>query len=518
MAYVDTLLRYEGVPALKSFLDSRVRQSAELLTQQVQALLERRKELAVVWVVPEFNLDDWTDLISSPPHLPGTGDRTWRELDERIHLALGESAFGRVEALARQMSDLDGGTSSVPLRVLAECRRTAGDLQAARRYLELCRDAEGWDPSCSYSPRVSSSIQSALREAASARSRVVDLPKVLEQYDGQALPNRRLFLDYCHLTSEALKVAVGAIAAEALAALTGRTVPPSTLRARCPTPSAKIEGKASFLAAVHNAHFYQSGELVQYWCARALQLWPESIQLMTRLLDAQTRRIPKLACRSTLELLELDELGTSQYLLRSGAQRLELVLGEAIATVARQSSAQIQDFVALRLSEHSLSSGPKELTHFYYSSAIPALAKRGWMTCSLADNGGSRAMYASAYWEASKFIFFSEGGKAVDVKLTCRLPASDVSGAAIELAINGHPLLRAPIDTQWQTLRMSIPGERIVDGMNEIAITWPIDTAGSQAALARMADELMARQLPRFHRVFGEIHSLVVSAASTADQ
>ena len=107
------------------------------------------------------------------------------------------------EALATQMSDLDGGTSSVPLRYLAECRRLAADISAARRYLELSRDAEGWDPSFSYSPRVSSSIQSALRDASSAAGNiVVDLPKILEQHLDQALPNRRVFLDYCHLTAE----------------------------------------------------------------------------------------------------------------------------------------------------------------------------------------------------------------------------------------------------------------------------------------------------------------------------
>ena len=51
---------------------------------------------------------------------------------------------------------------------------------------------------------------------------------------------------------------------------------------------------------------------------------------MTRFIDSQTRRAPLLACKSALELFELDELGTSHYLLRGGAQRLDLLLADAI--------------------------------------------------------------------------------------------------------------------------------------------------------------------------------------------
>ncbi len=514
--YVDTLLRREGVPALKSFLDLRTQQSVQLFTTQVNAFLERQRDLSVVWVVPEFNLEDWRDPISSAPHLPAQANRRWRELDERIRLALAEHELGLAAKLANEMSVLDGGTSSVPLRTLAEYHRSAADLPGARRYLELCRDAEGWDPSFSYSPRVSCAIQRVLRETSSApRNTVVDLPEVLEQHLDHALPNRRVFLDYCHLTSEGIKVAVGAIASEVLAILTDRRLPPSTLQAKSPSPSPKVEGKASFLAAVHNAHFYQSYDLVHYWCARALDLWPECAQIMARFIDSQIRRVPQLACRSTMELFELDELGASQYLLRGGAQRLDMVLGDAIAHSMQQSSlAALVDVSSLRMKEHSIRTGPKELTDFYYSSTIPSISKRAWTSCALPNNGGSRSMFASAYWETSQFIFFGEKGRAVGLKLTYRLPASSTAVGVIEIAVNCHQLVRAPVDDHWQTLTMSILGDSVVDGANEIVITWPSEAERSDEALGRMADKLAAKQLPRFHQVFGEIHSLLVFDAA----
>ncbi len=510
--YVDTLIRREGVPAVKSFLDTRTQQSVELLTRQVHTLLERRPDLSVIWVVPEFNLEDWTDLISNPPQLTGEGNSRWSELDRRIQLLSPEPEVGLAEELAREMADLDGGTSSVPLRILAECRRSAGDLAGTRRYLELSRDAEGWDPSYSYSPRVSSSIQGALRGASSgARSSVVDLPQVLQRHFDGALPNRRVFLDYCHLTSEGIRVAASAIGSEVLALLTGKTVSAPTLLGKITSPSSKVEGMPHFLAAVHNAHFYQSYEVVHYWCARALQLWPDCAQIMTRFVDSQTRRVPQLACRSTMELYKLDEMGMLHYLLRGGAQRLDAVLGDAIANSMQELGLDgAADLSGLRVSEHSIRSGPKELSDFYYSSAMASTSKRAWTTCSLANNGGSRSLFASAYWETSKFIFFGESGRAVEFKLTCRLPASSLSSGAIAIAVNGSPIARAAVNHHWQTLRISIPGECVIDGVNEIVITWPSEAGDSDAALGRMADELIARQLPRFHRVFGEIHSLLV--------
>ncbi len=481
--YVDTLLRREGLPAVKSFLDTRTRQSVSLLARQVNAFLERQGNLSVVWVVPEFNLVDWTDPISIPAHLPGQGDRRWRQLDERIRLALREHQLGMAEELAKEMSELDGGTSSIPLRILAEHRRSAGDIPGARRYLELSRDAEGWDPSFSYSPRVSSSIQSALREAASApRNAVVDLPEVLEQHFDHALPDRRVFMDDCHLTSEGIRVAAAAIASEVLTVLTGREIPPPALQAKCPSPPSKVEGKASFLAAVHNAHYYQSYDVVHYWCTRAVQLWPECAELMTRFIDSQTRRSPQLACRSMMELFELDDLGTSKYLLRGGAKRLDVVLGDAIANTLQGMGLAVADITGLRTREHSLRSGSKELTAFYYSSTIPTLSKRAWMTCSLPNNGGSRSLFASAYWETSKFIFLGERGRAAGLKLTYRLPAPCRFGM-IAIAINSHLIARAPIDDEWQTLSVSILGDYVVEGINEIVITWPDETASSDEVL-----------------------------------
>ena len=161
--YVDSVLRKEGVPGMKSILDEQAEQAVRQLTAEVNSLLEPRK-IPVIWVIPEFNLDDWSDPVSNAPLFAGQGNKQWLELGEHASRAMRERDLVLAEKSAKKMVEIDGGTSSVPQRILAECCRANGDLQGTRRYMEKCRDAEGWDLSFSFSPRVSSSIQNALRK------------------------------------------------------------------------------------------------------------------------------------------------------------------------------------------------------------------------------------------------------------------------------------------------------------------------------------------------------------------
>jgi hypothetical protein len=57
---------------------------------------------------------------------------------------------------------------------------------------------------------------------------------------------------------------------------------------------------------------------------------------------------------------------------------------------------------------------------------------------------------------------------------------------------------------------MLIDGNFVVDGTNEIVISWPDEVASSGIQLGRAADALGARRLPYFYRVYGEIHALSV--------
>src|SRR5262249_47553708 len=159
------------------------------------------------------------------------------------------------------------------------------------------------------------------------------------------------------------------VASEVFGILTGRAISPQSLQGKAPPPPPKIEGKASFLAAVHNSHFFQSQDVVHYWCARSLASWPECAELMKLYIDAETRRDPLLACQSTLDLLRIDELGMARHLVWGRQRRLDLVLGDAIVQALTEIGHDFGDNLSkLRINEHTPRSGVKELTDFYYSA------------------------------------------------------------------------------------------------------------------------------------------------------
>lgn len=501
--YVDGLLREGGVPAMKSFLDIRREQAARQFVSEANSFLAANN-VATVWVVPEFNLGDWTDPVSGAPLLKADGNRRWRELEEQASLAARAGDLGHAETLAEQMVTLDGGTGSMPLRILAECRHAAGDHSESRRYLEMCRDAEGWNPSFQYSPRVARSIQGALRDGASGpRQAVVDLPEVFSRHLDGAIPDRRIFLDYCHLTAEGINVAMAEVASRIASMLLTQTIPPSTFEALSGAPPAKVEGQACLLAAVHNAHFYQRQEIVDYWLERGLRYWPEGREIISRFVDFQMRRAPAIACKSTLEMLALEEPDTLRYLSLYG-KRLDFTLGNAAAKCLQV------EFDDIRAREHSIRSGPRELTEFYYSSVAAGSSARDWTSSSFATNRGSRSMFASAFWKRSRFVFFADAGRPAGLELTFRVPYLAASGGEVDIEVNGQRVGQAAGSRNWRTLEVSVPGDRMADGLNEIVLTWPEQDQPSDEALGQAADMLSARQLPRFYPVFGEIHSLLV--------
>jgi hypothetical protein len=99
--------------------------------------------------------------------------------------------------------------------------------------------------------------------------------------------------------------------------------------------------------------------------------------------------------------------------------------------------------------------------------------RRAWTSRSLPTNRGSHSIYASAFWETSKFVFIGEKAQPVGLRLTYRVPTSPLCNGAVEIDVNGHRVAQAPADPTWRTLEMLIESNYVVDGTNEIVVTWP---------------------------------------------
>src|SRR5215831_2426728 len=254
-------LRDRGIPGLKQYAEDRLSTDVKRLVREVASLYEAQN-VPLIWMIPEFNLGDWRDAETNAPHLANDTNQKWITYRKEAESALRNGDIGAASTMAKSMIDLDQKICVTGLHILAECSQREGDLDGARRYLETARDALIWDTSRHITPRPYSVIQETLRkEVTRYGNGLVDLPLLFRQYLKNELPDRRLFLDYCHMTSEGIRIAMAAAASSILQIFDGLDVSWSAVNSKQVRRTKELEGEAFFLAAVHNAHWWQDPDL-----------------------------------------------------------------------------------------------------------------------------------------------------------------------------------------------------------------------------------------------------------------
>lgn len=508
-------LRESGVPALKQFAEDWLTRAVAGLMDSVAALC-RARSIPLVWMVPEFNLGDWLDPQPSPPHLAQGVLRQWIDCWEQAQSALQEGDFKRAADLANTMIELDEGVTASGWYILAQVHLKAGDVELARRELESARDAVIWDSftSRSVSPRAFSVVQQALRAGAIKHGNaLVDLPIIFKEKLNGELPDRRLFLDYCHLTSEGMRVAMGAAAASLLPLL-GRTQPGWNQMANdCNGPPSRVDAEAYFLAAIHNAHWWQRYDLVHHYCSSALQMDPELALPVRLYIDLQSQRAPMLMCQAAEHLTTFGSLLIQHYLFHSNDGLLdELLLNVAVDSLQGLGINVHDQLAQLRREQHSVAYRDINLLEYYYlTSALQPLELK-WALPPRAGSAFRRVSdYYKAYWQESRFVFVGEAGRRVLLSLACRLPVDGKSETTV-IEVNGTLLGEMSVGQRWQTWDVLASEDIVRDGINQVIIRWPTPDYSAEQSLERAATELIdEKAFPELFPVFGEIHSFIAS-------
>jgi hypothetical protein len=511
---INEAVTKDGIAGAKRASEAHIARNARRVVDDVATAYERAG-VPLIWMIPEFNLADWRDPVTNAPHLPGALNRRWLELLGEAESALRDGDDARAAQLASQMVELDGGVSVAGLYILAECHERAARIDEARDCLERARDASSWDTSRMSIPRPYSFMQEAVREEARKYPvELVDLPAVFKEYLGGGIAGRSLIIDYCHLTTEGIQVAMGAAAACAVKALTGDEPSWRDLASKQIAPPKEIEAEASFLAAVHNAHWFQSYDLVRHYCARALALSPHVAELMVNYLELQTRPlVPALMSGSEEHISQMGSSLMHQYLLSKNEKRLEKVLYDAAVDALEEAGVDVRARLdPFRRDEHSVTHGETNLLEYYYCSAVNQPQELAWLIeTSHRKYQPNKTAYYKAYWPESRFVFFADGGRAVRLMLTCRLPAGATAAASVGLMVNGRPQAQLEADREWGTWEIDLAGKAVRDGLNEISVWWPTPEFPGSSALEKVKSNLFERELAEFYPTFGEIHSFTAS-------
>jgi len=505
-------LRRGGVKGLKEYAENELRIRVENLVKTVAATYAA-KDIPVVWLVPEYNLEDWRDPDGTAPCL-GEADSEWEACRRQAHAALVENDTNSAASFAHRMVQLDGGTSATGFYLLAECALRTGDRAGRRKYLESARDALICDMPAYLTPRPYSVAQDTLRrEAERHGNAVVDLPQVYSTYLGGELPGRQLFLDYVHLTAEGIKIAAAATASCLLNKLKGVHVSLESLAEKVAMPKPQVEAEAVFMGAVHNAHHGKAYDVFRYHCCRAVESSPAIVRMMQPFIDMQTRRAPFWLCKSAEQLATAPSPSVPQYLLKASIQVLDpLLVGALIDALKKIGINAERDITELRRQEHSVSRSACNMLDYYYCMSSPFQRGLSW-NLPLTIKVGGLNHYYKAHERESRFFFVGERSTAVELQLACRLPGAGVTDAEVALKVNGNSIGAITAGSQWQTWKIFVSGDVVHDDVNEVSICWPEVEYDHVALIERAAADMENGLCPELYPVLGEVHTFVALAA-----
>jgi hypothetical protein len=511
--YFEGALRQDGVPGVKQLAEDRLARRVRLLIRTVAGAYEEN-DIPLLWIIPEFNLGDWRDPMNNAPYLTDGANKEWIECHERSRAALLVGEIAGASELANRMVELDGGVSVAGFYLLAECSGRQGNLGAARKYLEAARDAPIWDPSIGpLSPRSYSASQDTLREETLhfKNSTVLDLPQFFNEYLKGALPDRRLFLDYCHLTSEGIQVSMAAAASHIIRKLYGKIVTWQELVTQSVAPTREVEAEAAFLAAVHNAHLYQKYDLVHHHCSSALKFAPEVGQVMVKFADVQARGNPLFLSASGERLAEMPWPSIQHYLFHyRHVTQIDNILTDAIGDSLRMTgigaSAQLTQ---IQKDEQGISVRTANLLDHYYCSAAGQPQENLWVLPGFSTD--NQRDYHRAYWLESRFFFVGDALYPASLSVTCRLP--NLPSGIVKLALNGRSQYEIPATDKWATWDIVVDASAMVDGINEVTIRWPVPEFSTDDAISRAANDIRHNWSPELYCAFGDVHTFTATVA-----
>lgn len=483
----------------------------QLLAPRARRILDRLASSAgefripVVVIVPEFDLMDWgPEPTSLAPLLHGGGNVEWLLARDRAGRAMLEGDLAAATSAAAQMIAIDRGTCGVGHWILGRAAAARGETAEARARLEAARDAV-CGTLVPHSPRCPSEVQAVLRQAAAEHGfALVDLPRIFERHSAGGLPGRDLFLDYCHLTLEGIRLATAAVARE-LAPLLG--APPPTLD---PTLAVDpdVESAAHFLAALHNAHYGQSEETIRHHCAAAAATEAGRARML-RYVELQLRVAEPWMCSAFEDLTEDDQV--SRYLTVSGARGPERLadhaLIEAMVGALDRAGEEASRRVIAIVREETSSRAPQDL--LLPGRSAPTFRHRDGHSM-----GPARGFYRAFDRRSTFWATQAEPG-SLRLRLTCRLPSADGDRHVVTVHVGGEMVGRYDAGRSWETFEVLVRRARPKAGAIRIDLEWPILAPRWTEELERATRRLGRAIFPDVLPAYGEIHAFIASPDAT---
>ena len=502
-------LRKGGLAEVAEWSARRLLEHASEALEEIMVLVGSR-DLPVVVVVPEVNLGDWENR-QPTPWLGGQDIRTWHR-----HYCAGLAALDQGDAPgalehATAMLRLDGWSGPAGYRLMSRARTRRGDgagaALAARAEVDNALYAT---QALLGSPQAGSLVQALLRTFAERHGLpLVDLPRQFGEYLEGALPDRRLFLDYCHLTYEGMRLAMAGVTAAILqVSASGEATPRwQVLLDQLPEPdvSPPVHATAFLGAALHTAHRMSavtpSQPLLEYWCERAAAASPDALRAMRHVLAVRASELPEFMTRAELDNQSLECPLTPQHGWRYAHG--DVALQQAIRAVLARRGVVVEPPPVPPLPDAGLElTDPRHVGNpldCFYPYLMP-------------ESSALRRAYLRFAWPEAHFHFALPGPRPLRLEVTVRAPdTTSTHPLTATLRVNDDAVVALPVDASWSRHTVELEADRLRGGTNHIALAWPYPDLDGASALQRAIARLERNQDADVHPVFGEVSSVRVS-------
>ena len=501
--YAQLLDQEGGVAQIQALERDRVVDAAKSCVRAL-GRVAADAAIPVIFLIPELNMADWP----AAPHLlvplmPADKLRTWMSARLQAMQCLTSGDPTAAEMHARVMLDLDGGAAAETFRILGSAQLATKQRAAALASFDEARNAPLLSPGFRV-PGILPDVRKAIAsEGNASKVTVLDLRETLRDASDGELAGRKYFLDYCHLTSEGIRVCMGACAEAVTRALRPTQVAAPRLSDRLPVPAAKDEAIAHVLAAVHSAMWGAD----RAWCRaqldRALEYDPslrsdvlpglraafDVCGIPPRLTSAIKELMTYPAIAKYLLLTPLLELGPRLPGLLMEMPRHGFI--DALTDVLQGSSPLRNDSTRSRRVLGGTASTLDLLVAEHAMNTFSFLQERAFM---------------AVYETESRFVFTVDKTQRVRLKICCRIPNATREGS-LRLRLNGVAIGTFAVGESWRTTELT---SEAVGGKNELVLEWPV--IEQRVPFERVAAAIEAGEVPDFYVHFAQIFGFTVSS------
>ncbi|MEL7003263.1 MAG: hypothetical protein AAFN93_11095 [Bacteroidota bacterium] len=468
---------------------------------ELLARISKDHGIEVIFVLPEYNLTDWKATVAEESilRIPLKKLTKWVALKQESTEYLSKGDFSKAIESARSMIECD---PSHPLayQIIAAAEEKRNNAHLAYDFFSLARDTCVFNRSMSQARILDVISETLIEESERLKLGLINLPEVFKDYLDGELPGRNIFIDYCHLN----EIGINLVAESVAQSITKTSVDsPNPVK-----PSDQVRALAHLSAAVHNAHYGQHSEILNYLCETAIESQPEvAIDFMKCYIDFSSRKVSNLICKSHETLIDNELLNQfdSGHGFRHAKYKkmMDLELVDVMTDLLNKRNIDINESIDdIRAKNHGVAGRKIDLLESYYSkySFDKVLNDR-------------ESVYRASNLESS-FILISDENHDVNVQITYRTPGRQHDKDFVEFYINDEYLTSLKQSSNWNTKIFTIKADKVKAGVNKLIIKWPFNTPIKFEELLpqeKSVDMIMQRMM----QVFGEIHSFTAEGSKT---